>query len=115
MSRHFEGFELVKSKRGGTESKFEQIVIGPKYVSLNAVLRKKLQGKHIGFYVNYKEKQMLLHISPVKQIGYYSAKPYQLTSKDLLKSFHDIGIGKDTILIIDRLTYLDQDTIVIRK
>jgi hypothetical protein len=113
--QHLQGFTLVKSQKGKQVSKFEEIIIGPKYVSFNAALRKKTKDKYIGFYVNKEKQQVVIHISAIKQSGYFSGNPYQNRTQSVLDTFHSIGIGNDVIKVIERLHYLDEHTILVTK
>jgi hypothetical protein len=114
MNNFLSGFEIIRSK-SKERSKFEQVVISSKYVSFSAALRKRTAKKYVGFYMNTKTNEIIIHISPIKQSGYFGGSVYQYKSKNILDMFKGLGYGIDVVDVLTRLTFLDENTILIKR
>lgn len=114
MNNFLQGFQIVRSKNK-ERSKFEQIVIAHNYVSFSAALRKRTQKKYVGFYANTQTNEIIVHISAIKQSGYFGGSVFQYKSKNVLDMFKGLGYGVDITDVLTRLTFLDENTILIKR
>jgi hypothetical protein len=114
MNNFLNGFQIVRSK-SKERSKFEQVVISSKYVSFSASLRKRTNKKYVGFYMNSQTNEIIIHISAIKQSGYFGGTVYQYKSKNVLDMFKDLGYGIDVVDVLTRLVFLDENTILIKR
>jgi len=110
-----QGFEIIRSASKRERSKFEEVIIAKQYVSFSASLRRRTSKKFVGFYINKNTQEIVIHISAIKQSGYFGGSVYQYKSKNVLEMFKSLGYGIDVIDVLTRLTFLDENTILIKR
>ena len=108
----FSGFSQIRTKK--TRVGKEAIIIAPTYVAFSQALLRKTAEMYIGFYVNSAENKMLIHLSKVKQAGYFHCTKGRFMSKLVLDAFKTLKLGTNVIDVIERLNYIDEDVIEIR-
>lgn len=108
----FSGFSQLKTKKMRTGK--EAIIIAPTYVAFSQALLRKTADMYIGFYVNSAENKMLIHLSKVKQEGYFHSTKGRFMSKTVLDGFKTLRLGTNVIDVVERLNYVEEDVIEIR-